>query len=146
MSDAVEVGVSKALLARVNAFASSQSPSLLTLTAYPNVAFTPPEPSKIKVWLRATILPVPTFEMAVAFDGPNRHSGILQIDTFQGRGLGEPALLRLAAQVIAYFDRGTKMVSDGVTVQVLSKPYRMSLGQDDNWAFAPVRIPYTAFI
>lgn len=143
MTDAVEVEIGKALLARVAAFAAAQSPALSV--SYPNIDFAVPTPTKTAQWLRASLLPADTVALGIPFGADNQHQGLLQVDVFQGQGIGELAPARVAASVIAYFARGTRLTSGGFVVQVLKSPYRSSLIKDDPWVFIPVRIPYNAF-
>jgi hypothetical protein len=143
MSELVEVAIEYALLARAAAFAELNS---LTI-ALPDVAFTPPVPSKTARYLRATHLPAPTATLPLSNSNPNQHYGFLQIDVISGQGAGEIAAKRVGAAIIAYFDRGTVMTKDGFTVRIITKP---SLGpfitkQDDPWTLLPVRIPYVCF-
>lgn len=141
MTDAVEVALELALLARAQTFATSQG---LTI-ALPNIDFTPPAPDKNAKFLRASFLPAETISLSVGSAGKDQHYGLFQIDVFQGIGSGEIASGRIVAAAISYFKRGTAMVRDGFNVDVMRTPYRGPQLKDGAWIFIPVRIPYQAF-
>lgn len=143
MADPVEVAIEAALLERATAFAAAQSPSLTI--SLPNIAFTPPVPSKSAQWLRASFLPVPTAGLGVSALSTNQHYGMMQIDAVGMQNAGEMAVGRLASAIIAYFAFGTQIARDGFRVQVWKPPYRASLLRDDPWALIPVSIPYVCF-
>jgi len=142
MAEAVEVAIEMALLDVLTDWAALQSP-VITI-AQPNIAFTPPSPLKTAKWLRATHLPVPTGTIAVG-TGSNEHQGILQVDAVMAQGVGDPTVLRLAADIIALFKRGTTATKDGFTARIWKAPYRGPLIKDDPWVFVPVSIRYIAF-
>lgn len=96
-------------------------------------------------YLRATFLPVPSFELGIGFSSNNQHYGMLQIDVFYGQGAGEPAIARVAAAVISYFKRGTEFSNDGFRVQINKAPYRSPILKDDPWMMIAVSIPYVCF-
>lgn len=143
MTDAVEVAIESALLARAQAFAAAQSP-VLTI-ALPNVTFTPPAVSPTAKYLRATFLPADSFELGITYSATNQHYGLFQLDVFYGTGGGEIAPARIAALIIAYFTRGTVMSSSGFKATVFKTPYRGAQVTDGAWTFIPVRIPYQTF-
>jgi hypothetical protein len=141
MTDAVEVAIELALLDRVQDFATAQG---LTI-ALPNIEFTPPAISKAAKYLRATLVPADTATIGVANTATNQHLGLLQIDVFFGSGAGEIAARRIAASIISYFIRGTRIVKDGFNVDVLQTPRLGPSLKDGVWNFIPVRIPYNCF-
>lgn len=143
MTEAVEVAIELALLARAQAFAASQSPELEI--ALPNIAFTPPAVSVNAKYLRATILPADTTALGVTYSSTNQHYGLLQIDVFYGIGGGEIAPRRIAADIISHFMRGTRMSSNGFDIDVNQTPRIGPQIRDGAWTFLPVRIPYQAF-
>lgn len=140
MSDAAEVAIEAALLAQAQAFADAQS---LTI-AMPNIAYTPPTPTRTAKWLRASFFPVPTETLSVA-PGTNQHGGLFQIDCYAGAEGGEMLVARLAAAAIAYFKRGTSLSRDGFTIRILKAPYRTPLRRDDAWVAISVRIEFLCF-
>jgi hypothetical protein len=141
MTEAVEVAIELALLARAQAFAASQS---LTI-ALPNIAFNPPAVGPAVKYLRATLLPADTASLGVSFSSTNQHYGMLQMDVFQGVGGGEIAPKRIAAAIVSYFIRGTRLTSNGFTIEVLETPRIGPQITTDAWAMLPVRIPYNCF-
>lgn len=139
MTDAVEVAIEAALLERLAAFGTANSIDV----AYPNVAFTAPAPSPTAKYLRATFLPAETVSLGIGFTSSrNQHVGLLQVDVFHGQGKGELAPGRIAADLIAYFKRGTTVTRDGFRAQVTRAPYRIQAIKDDPWLIVPVRVPY----
>ena len=140
MTEAVEVAIELALLARAQAFAVANS---LTI-ALPDVSFSPPSVSKTAKYLRASFLPAETNTLAISV-GSDRHYGLLQIDVMHGIGGGEIAPGRIAADIISYFKKETSMSSNGFTVKVFRTPYRGTQLKDGSWTFIPVRVPYETF-
>jgi hypothetical protein len=141
MPDPVEVAVETALLARAQAFATANSLQI----AMPNVVFGGPAPSTTAKYLRASFMPAPSVEMGISFNSPVQHYGFMQLDVFYGQGAGELAPARIVAAIIAYFPRGTAMVSDGFTVEVIKKAYRGPIIKDDPWTMIPTTIPFICF-
>jgi len=141
VSDAVEVAIKKAFCSRVSAFAITQG----LAASYPNVEFATPAPSKTTQWLRVAFLPASLYPIALGFTDNNQYFGLCQIDAVQGQGIGELAPSRLASLIIAYFARGTQMISDGFTIDILAPPFCGPMMKDDPWVFVPVRVPYNCF-
>lgn len=141
MTEAVEVAIELALTGRAQSFAASQSLAI----ALPNIAFTPPTAGLTAKYLRATILPADTATLGVSYSDTNQHYGLFQMDVFYGTGGGEIAPRRIAAAIISYFKRGTKMVSNGFSVSVDQIPRIGPQVVDGSWTFLPVRIPYQTF-
>jgi hypothetical protein len=141
MPDAVEVAIESALLNRLNALTLSPAVPV----SLPNITFVPPTAGQSVAWLRATFLPAATTELSVDYTGSNQHYGIFQVDVFYGQGGGELAPARIAAAVIQWFKRGTKLTKDGFKVEVTRAPRRGSLLRDDPWQMLPVSIPYVAY-
>lgn len=143
MSDAAEVAIEAALLERAVAFAAAQSPALAI--SLPNITFSPPAVSQTATWLRASFLPADTVALGINDESSNQHYGIFQVDVFYGLGGGEIAPARIAADIIAYFKRGTDMRRDGFVARVTAPPWRAAVVQDEPWIMLPVRIPYLCF-
>lgn len=143
MSEAAEVAIKKCLLAKLATFLTTLNPA--PPVSWPNMDFTKPEVTKTTQWLRATIMPADSSPLGIRFTDTMQHFGIFQVDVFQGQGIGELAPARLAASIIAYFPRGTRMNSDGFNVDILGAPYATPMLKDDPWVFVPVRIPYNCF-
>jgi hypothetical protein len=141
MSELIEAAIQTALLTKLKAFATANSLRI----AYPGVAFEPPKTTATVMWLRVNFIPADTITMALTYGAPNQHYGLMQVDVMLNAGSGERPALRMAASLIAYFPRGTKMNSSGFTVEVTRAPFRNSSQKDDPWIFFPVRIPYNTF-
>lgn len=140
MSNPAEVAVNKALLDRLIAYAVSPAITV----ALPEVAFDAPTAAPDVRWLRATFLPAPSFALGVG-TASNQHYGILQVDVFYNEGQGEYPAGRIAADIIAWFKRGTKLAQDGFGVHIYKHPYRSRFMKDPPWIIIPVSIPYIAF-
>ncbi len=138
MADAVEAAIEYALLAHAQAFATANS---LTI-ALPNIVTIPPVSTPSACYLRATLMPAPSYSPGVGFASRNQHYGLLQLDVFWGLGGGEIAPGRVAADIIDYFERGTTLSRDGFSILVWKAPYRGRLVKDDPWVMLPVSIPY----
>lgn len=141
MTDVVEVAIELALLDRAQAFALDQG---LTI-ALPNISFTPPIVGASAKYLRATILPADTIDLAISYSSTSQHYGLFQMDVFSGSGSGELAPRRIAAAIVNYFKRGTDMFSNGFKVNVPMTPRIGPQTMDGTWAMLPVRIPYQTF-
>ena len=144
MPEAAEVAIETALLTEVSQFVAAQSPGTLSVS-YPNVEFTPPAVAPNVKWLRASFLPADTASPFMRNPGPNRHFGFLQVDVFWGVGGGDIAPARLAADVIAWFKRGTSIRRDGFLIRVIRTPFRGPTIKDDPWSMVPVRVPYICY-
>lgn len=140
MTEAVEVAIEYALLERATAFANAQSPAIPI--SLPNIDFAPPTPNKTGKWLRATFLPADTVTLGLGFNDRNQHLGLLQIDVMWGAGGGGIAPRRVAADIIAYFKRGTTVTKDNFAAQVCLAPFIGPAIRDEYWHMMPVHIPY----
>jgi hypothetical protein len=87
---------------------------------------------------------VPTATLALG-SGANQHYGLMQIDAVYGQNAGEPAVRRLAAQIVSLFKRGSVFTKDGYAARIWKAPYLGPLMKDDPWVFVPVSIPFIAF-
>lgn len=141
MTEAVEVAIELALLDRAQAFATLQNLPI----ALPNILFESPTPGKAAKYLRATIIPADTTALGVGYFSSNRHYGLFQMDVFYGVGGGEIAPRRIAAEIISYFIRGTRMYSNCFNINVFQTPRLGPQTADGAWTFLPVRIPYQTF-
>lgn len=144
MTDAIEVAVEHALLARLQNYCATNS----LLLAVPNRDFTKPDPTVTRdaKWLRATFLPADTLTLALS-TGDNQHYGLFQVDIFYSKNTGEYPVVRLAADIIALFTKGTSITQDGFVVQVIRAPYRGRMRDDVDpaWVIVSVSIPYVSF-
>lgn len=141
MPNPADVAIQKAMVDHL--VAMCQSPEIpLSL---PSVKFTMPAAGQDVFWLRATFLPAPTLELGVDYTSTNQHWGILQVDVFYGEGGGDYPAGRIAADVIAWFHRGTRLTQDGFGVEVTKPPRRGRVVKDSPWIMVPVTIPYLAF-
>lgn len=150
MTDMVEVAIQKALVNRYTALVFSPS----IQKAYPNVGssdkrtFTPPTPAPGVLWLRASFLPAAPEALGISFASNNRHIGIFQVSVFGYQGDGEYVPGRIAATVIQWFKRGTRLTSDGFVVETgygSQVPRRAPLVEDPPWVMIPVSIPFQSF-
>jgi len=140
MTEAVEVAIELALLARAQAFAAANDLAI----SLPNIEFTPPVVSKTAKYLRATFMPADTARLVIG-SGSDQHYGFLQLDVFYGVGGGEIAPGRIAANIISYFKRDTLITSNDVRIRVSRTPLRGPQSSKDAWTMLPVRIPYNCY-
>jgi hypothetical protein len=142
MADAAEVAIESALINRLVAFCASPAIPL----ALPNIDdFTPPVMSPSSYYLEAHFLPADSFALGVDYGADIQHYGIFQVSVFHGLGAGEYAPARIAANVIAYFKRGTRLTKDGFVVDVFKAPFRGRMQKEPDRVMIPVSIPYIAF-
>lgn len=110
--------------------------------AYPDVAFTKPETG---AWLEAMIFDVPTEAFAIANDGTNIHSGLMQITVCAPEGIGSVNSRDIAGQIIAHFARGTRVKAGSITVRI-DKPGSIGpLIPDQPYTRTPVTIRFELF-
>lgn len=139
----IDAQINRALLARVASLVLS-SPSLPV--AYPDVAFTPPENSGVRLpYVHVKLFRAPTNNISVGHDAINQLQGILQLDICypQGSGAIEPA--RQQALAISHFKRGTRMTDGETTVAIDLAPIAMSPVEDLPYVRHPVSIRWHAF-
>lgn len=79
-------------------------------------------PNPTQPYLRCTWTPNTTQRLFIGSDDPHRRPGVLQIDVFERLAQGSIVAREVAGQVAAHFAADTKMVFQGVTVQVIKAP------------------------
>lgn len=133
--------IAEALLTRLAAL--TLSPALQV--AWPNRTFPePPAVDKPDTYLQASLLRAPTQGIGIA--AWDEHAGILQVDVVYKAQDGEIKPLNIAAQVAAWFGRGTRLINGSVQVDVYEKPsIASSVRQDDAYLKFPVSIRYRTF-
>lgn len=141
MAEPVEVAIEIALLDKATAFAAAQSLPI----SLPNRTFVQPTPGPAVKWLRASFMPVPSLAMGINYDSFVQHYGIFQLDVFQGFDGGSTGPARIAASIIAAFQRGTRLTGNGFAIDIVKVPYRGPMLKDDPWGMVPVSIPYLSF-
>jgi hypothetical protein len=141
MPDPVEVAIPLALQAHLRTFAEAQSPQIPV--AWPDADFNPPAPvTKASRYFRVSYFPLETIRI---ISGPDTHSGLMQVDVFQGTGAGEATSGRVAAALIAHF-KNRSLSRDGFVIEIKRRlPYRAEMNTDKPWTFIPVRIPYHCY-
>lgn len=141
------MAVETSILSALNAQLAALTFSPAIPVSYPNVTFNPPTPSQTAKYLRVTHLPADTFPQGISFDDANKYTGIYQVDLFTGNNFGEPSAIAIAEQIIAQFKRGTKLVKNNFTIEILDPPSRLPYVQDvsGSWWMLPIRIVYTCY-
>jgi hypothetical protein len=141
VADVAEVAIEEGLLTQARAFASSVN---LTL-AEPNRDFTPPLPTPTAKYLRASFMPAPSFALGIAYDAHQQHYGIFQLDVFCGIRGSDIEPRRIAADVAAYFKRGTTIIDDDFVVTLYESPQVVQGFSDGSWWIIPVRLLYRCY-
>lgn len=92
-------------------FHAQVTTALAITTAWPNAKFDIPDPSAklTQVWLRVTIMPVGTRQVATGGPGGNRyrHSGTLIVQIFTPPDVGDGRGLQTAESITSLFRSGT---------------------------------------
>lgn len=91
--------------------------------AWPNEAWPPagqPEPSR---YLRVSLQPNEIQQAGVGDAAANRYRGVLQVTLVDKMGRGRSAYTEVAGQIIAHFDRKTRISRDGVLVSMEFPPW-----------------------
>ena len=107
------------------------------LTAYPNAAFTKPDPSV--AWSSVFVIPATT--AALSIRDSDEMAGVFQIDLNYPLNGGAGAVQAKADAIRAHFKRGT--VLTGVEVGAVSIA---NLGPVDGWYRVAVSINYRSFV
>lgn len=130
--------IAEALFGRVASL--SFSPAIPV--AYPEKPFTPP---KKATWIEATLFDLPAVALALADDGTNSLTGLLQVTVCADQGKGDAYSRDIAGQIVAHFARGTRMTAGGILVRVSGPPSMASRYADPPWSRLPVTIRFQAF-
>ena len=124
-------------------FLAQVTTSLGLTTAWPNAAFTVPDPSTklTQVWVRVSILPVSSVQVATGGTGCNRyrHSGVLVAQIFTPPDVGDGRGLTTAASIASRFQSGTH---DGVVYTTPQPPVPSGIVQ--GWYQHNVNCPFYA--
>lgn len=139
MATRVETKIADALKSRLSALTFSPA---LTI-AWPNVAFTPPTGT----YLRVDNLRNGTDRMVIANDGPHRQQGILQVTVVAPVNGGEDAALEIAGQIADWFTAEPRLFFNGGELRITKRPDIASLKDPDgvHWQ-VPVSVPWTAYV
>jgi hypothetical protein len=137
VSVGIETKIFRALTDHLDSFLVADK----TAVAYPGSQFVP-VPSK--PFLRPALLLNPT----LAFDlvRTNVYSGIFQISVFWPEQQGLVAPLEKASAVAAHFQRGYRLVREGIRVDIVNPPSVGSALQEPGWLQMPVSIPFRSSV
>lgn len=138
-----EAQICRALLQRLMGL--TLSPALPV--AYPDQDFTKPLDSSGKPlpYLEAAIFPAPTEAVTIAHNGINSYAGFMQVTVVYPQNSGAIKPAEVAAKVIEWFKRGTKMADGTTTVQIIRPPYASPAFKDEPYTRTPVTVRYQAF-
>lgn len=141
------MAVESSILLALNAQLDALTFSPVITISYASRPFTVPTVGPTAKYLRVTHLPADTFEQGVSFGDTNKYTGIYQIDLFTGNNFGEPNAIAIAEQIISQFKRGTQLVKNNFTIEILDPPSRLPYVKDDSgsWWMLPIRITYTCY-
>lgn len=134
----IEASIQTALFTR----AASLVLSPVHPVAWPNVAFTPPNPKK---YLRVTQMPNVTDRLVIGSDGPHQHQGILQVMVCAPLNSGEATAREVAGLVANHFPADLRLTSGGLTVRITKRANIASALVTDTELQIPVSIPYRCF-
>jgi hypothetical protein len=139
MAVRTETRIADALKARLAALAFSPALQI----AWPNVAFTPPSGT----YLRVDNLRNTTDRVLIGNDDPHRQQGILQVTVMAPAGGGETAAFEIAGQIADWFMAEPRLFFDGGSLRITKRPDIASLKDSDGsrWQ-VPVSIAWEAYI
>lgn len=106
--------------------------------AWENINYTP---SSKTLYLRATMLPIPTIQASLGDDGKDLHEGIFQVDVFIPDGQGRSTWPDAIAD---HFKRGTVLTQNSVTVRIKNASIGTAF-KEENFYQVPVTIDYQSF-
>ena len=138
-----EAQIAEALLQRLEGLALS--PALPV--AYPDVSFTKPLDvnSRPLPYLEANLIDAPTQSLAVT-GGTNAFSGILQVTVVYPQNSGIYKSRSIAASVVAWFKRETKMYSGSTCVEIVQIGTVSQAIEDPPYTRTPISIRYVAYL
>lgn len=111
-----------------------------TPIASPLVAYTPTDGVPyFKVW---PVMRAATEHFGLAFENPDMHRGIFQVDAVVPDGNGEAPGLRLASVVVARFPIGTVLAAGAFSLRIQIPATIAAAVKDAPWVRFPVSIPY----
>ena len=140
MATGTDAIILAALLDHLAGLALSPAPAV----ALPGIAFPPAGQEKPESYLQVSFLPNGTETLSVG-NGRQMHQGILQVSVYWKAGVGLIKPLDVADRIIGHFAKGTRLVSNDVTVKVDRKPWVSGPLQEPDRVQFPVTIPYRSF-
>ena len=109
------------------------------MVANPNVTFTP----QLGVpYLKVSVLPNMADATGIEFGSDINHVGLAQISVFWPVGQGEVQPKQVAAQVVAWFARGTVIQRNGLSVRVEEQPALKPGLSETDWYQVPIMISW----
>ena len=112
--------------------------------AYPGVLFPLAGQQKPDNYLQVSFLPNRTDTLSVG-QGSQMHQGLLQVSVYWKAGVGYVKPLDVADRIIRHFAKGTRLVSNGVKIQIDNKPWVAGPLQEGDRVQFPTTIPYRSF-
>lgn len=140
MATGTEASILTAMLSHLGTL--TLSPAMAV--AYPGVNFPPAGQTKPDNYLSVTFLPNRTDTLSIG-NGHQRHQGILQVSVIWKSGNGIVKPLEVADAIIRHFDKGTRLRSGAVVIQIDRKPWAAGPLQEQDRVQIPITIPYTSF-
>lgn len=141
MTLTADAAIPDALLRHLTAFAAGQSPAIAV--SYPDQPFAPADG---EVYLEATHLPNRPVTRAISSTGAHQHMGFLQVSVMWPGGATELIdATDLGGRIVAHFHKGTRLVSNGVAVRIVRRPWIAPHLTEPGRLRIPVSIPYQCF-
>lgn len=132
MTDYVEAEITEALFSRID----QNEWSIPLEVSYPGVVFTP----KSQPYLDVNAHFNNTLQASVSENGLNRYYGFLRVSAVMPHGSGILEALRLAAEVVSLFKRGTSIPVGDQWLRVLIPPSVADPLETSGWIRVPVTI------
>lgn len=134
-----ETKIADALKARLAALTFSP----VLQIAWPNVDFTPPSGT----YLRVDDLRNTTDRVVISNGGPHRQQGIMQVTVMAPVNSGENAALEIAGQIADWFMAEPRLSFTGGSVRITKRPDIVSLKSPDGtrWQL-PVSVSWEAYV
>jgi hypothetical protein len=137
----IESQITEALLQRLAAL--TLSPALQV--AYPGITFPAAGATKPATYLEART-PLRVGATTVGISAWSEHSGIFQVDVLYSAQDGVIKPTQIADAVVAWFDRGTRLVNGSVQVDIYDRPAIGPAIDDEPYTRTPVSIRYRTFV
>lgn len=139
MAATIEAKICEALLARVTTLFGGQYP-----IAFADVNFTPPVDAsgKALVYLEASVAPNGMSYEPLSAGGTYR--GMMQITVNYPVGSGSIKLMDVAGAIANGFDRGSRVIASGLSIDIYKRPVSIRLPPDGPYSRTAVTISYNA--
>ena len=111
----------------------------VSVIGHVGIKVTPPDSG---LWLEAALIRNTSLQPYIQHDATVYERGIFQVGVCDRLNLGEVRSAEVAEAVAAHFKAGTKLTSDGITVEINRRPDVAAAVYYDTKIMTPVSIPY----